>query len=54
MTTDFEALVREMRKAQKEFFRTRARDVLEKSKRLEHKVDKYLEERQNGMDLFDK
>ena len=53
MTDDFEKLVREMRKAQKEFFRTRSREALGKSKELEREVDKYLEERQLGGDLFD-
>ena len=51
--TDFENLVRNMRAAQKKYFRTRDRAVLEESKRLERDVDKYLEERQTGMDLFD-
>lgn len=51
--TDFETLVRNMRAAQKKFFRTRDRNVLEESKRLERDVDKYLEERDKGMDLFD-
>ena len=35
-------LVREMRAAQKEYFRTRAQSALVKSKELEHRVDEYL------------
>ena len=49
---DFESIVRQMRAAQKKYFRTRDRGVLEESKRLEREVDKYLEERQQGLDLF--
>ena len=41
-----------MRAAQKKYFKTRDRAVLEESKRLEREVDKYLEERSKGMDLF--
>lgn len=37
--TDFMQLVREMRKAQKEYFKTRDKDVLAKSKQLEKRVD---------------
>lgn len=37
--TEFMQLVREMRKAQKEYFKTRDRDVLAKSKQLEKRVD---------------
>ena len=48
----FEKLVRDMRAAQKKYFKTRDRTVLEESKRLEREVDKYLEERSKGMDLF--
>ena len=54
MTNTFEQLVREMRAAQKKYFKTRDRGVLEESKRLEREVDKYLDQRQTGMDLFDK
>lgn len=50
---NFEKLVRDMRAAQKKYFRTRDHAVLEESKRLEHDVDKYLEERNKGMDLFE-
>lgn len=39
---DFEQLVCEMRSAQKEYFRTRSKDVLQKSKQLEKRVDEYL------------
>ena len=51
-TDEFEALVRQMRAMQQRFFRTRDRKTLDESKRLEREVDKYLEERQKGMDLF--
>ena len=37
--TEFMQLVREMRKAQKEYFKSRDRDVLAKSKQLEKRVD---------------
>lgn len=37
--TEFMQLVREMRKAQKEYFKTRDRDVPAKSKQLEKRVD---------------
>ena len=37
--TEFMQLVREMRKAQKEYLKTRDRDVLAKSKQLEKRVD---------------
>ena len=37
--TEFMQLVREMRKAQKEYFKTRDRNVLAKSKQLEKRVD---------------
>ena len=36
---EFMQLVREMRKAQKEYFKTRDKDVLAKSKQLEKRVD---------------
>ena len=48
MTTgEFADLVQEMRDAQKTYFRTRSNDALEKSKYLEKKVDKLLEERKH-------
>ena len=50
--TEFEQLVAEMRKAQKDFFRTRNYKILEKSKELEKQVDQYLDEQVNGPDLF--
>ena len=37
--TEFMQLVREMRKAQKDYFKTRDKDVLAKSKQLEKRVD---------------
>ena len=39
---DFEKLVYEMRSAQINYFRTRSKEVLEQSKQLEKRVDKYL------------
>ena len=39
---EFIELVREMRNAQKEYFRTRDKNVLQKSKELERKVDAFL------------
>ena len=39
---DFMALVEKMRKAQVEFFKTRDRDVLHESKRLERQVDEEI------------
>lgn len=39
---EFFELVREMRNAQKEYFKTRDKNVLLKSKELERKVDAYL------------
>lgn len=51
MTTgEFADLVQEMRDAQKTYFRTRSNDALEKSKYLETKVDKLLEERRNRVE----
>lgn len=51
MTTgEFANLVQEMRDAQKTYFRTRSNDALEKSKYLETKVDKLLEERRNRVE----
>ena len=40
---EFIELVREMRNAQKEYFKTRSKDVLNRSKELERKVDNYLQ-----------
>ena len=42
--TDFEKLVSEMRAAQKEYFRTRAKDVLERAKSYERMVDLHLKD----------
>lgn len=39
---EFEKLVYEMRSAQINYFRTRSKEVLEQSKQLEKRVDKYL------------
>ena len=43
---DFKALVKEMRQAQKKYFRTRDKNVLAKSKELEAKVDEVLSDQQ--------
>ena len=40
---EFIELVREMRNAQKEYFKTRSKDVLNRSKELERKVDTELQ-----------
>ena len=45
---EFEKLVYEMRSAQKEYFRTRSKDVLQQSKQLEKRVDEYLKEKENN------
>lgn len=53
--TDFISLVRSMREAQKEYFRTRDANVLVKAKELEAKVDKVIsdaEEEDIGPKLF--
>lgn len=39
---DFFDLVREMREAQRSYFLTRSRDLLEKSKALEREVDREI------------
>lgn len=39
---EFVELVREMRNAQKEYFKTRDKNVLQRSKELERKVDSFL------------
>lgn len=39
---EFEKLVYEMRSAQKEYFRTRSKEELQRSKHLEKRVDEYL------------
>lgn len=40
---EFIELVREMRAAQKEYFKTRSKDVLSRSKELERNVDAELQ-----------
>lgn len=50
--TEFEKLVSDMRKAQKDFFRTHDYAVMRKAKELEKQVDQYLDEQVNGPDLF--
>ena len=53
---EFMQLVREMRKAQKEYFKTRDKDVLAKSKQLEKRVDDEIkkEELANNTQELDK
>ena len=41
---EFIELVREMRNAQREYFKTRDKKVLQRSKELERKVDSFLEQ----------
>ena len=48
--TDFEKLVKEMRDAQKTYFRTRDASVLQSSKRLEREVDKYIADRETEIE----
>lgn len=50
--TEFETLVKEMRKAQNAFFRTHDYSALDRSKELERQVDKYLADLETGPDLF--
>lgn len=45
---EFEKLVYEMRSAQKEYFRTRSKEVLQQSKQLGKRVDEYLKEKENN------
>ena len=55
--TEFMQLVREMRKAQKEYFKTRDRDVLAKSKQLEKRVDDEIKKEEglaNNQEQLDK
>lgn len=40
--SQFEQLVRDMRQAQKEYFRYRSQDALKRSKELEKQVDEWL------------
>lgn len=47
--TEFMQLVREMRKAQKEYFKTRDKDVLAKSKQLEKRVDDEIKEEEEAL-----
>ena len=42
ISVEFYSLVKEMREAQKEYFRTRSKDSLIKSKSLEKRVDEVL------------
>jgi hypothetical protein len=45
---EFIELVREMRNAQKEYFKTRSRDLLSKSKQLEKQVDDEIKRAKEG------
>ena len=45
---EFEKLVYEMRSAQKGYFRTRNKEVLQQSKQLEKRVDEYLINKKNN------
>ena len=47
--TKFMQLVREMRKAQKDYFKTRDRDVLAKSKQLEKRVDDEIKKEEEAL-----
>ena len=46
---EFRRLVTEMRHAQKEYFRTRSKQVLVMSKELERRVDKALNDEQKKL-----
>lgn len=48
----FRELVKEMRSAQREYFRTRSAEVLDKSKKLERKVDELLSDNNVQLILF--
>lgn len=48
---DFRALVRRMRDAQRRYFRTRDRAILEEAQRIEREVDAAIEQKAPG--LFD-
>mgnify|MGYP003426247189 CR=1 FL=1 len=56
--TEFMQLVREMRKAQKEYFKKRDRNVLAKSKQLEKRVDDEIKKEEalanNSQEQLDK
>lgn len=45
---EFEKLVLEIRCAQKEYFRTRSKEILQQSKLLERRVDEYLRGKKNN------
>ena len=45
---EFYALVANMRNAQKEYFKTRSRDMLSKSKQLEKQVDDEIKRAKEG------
>lgn len=52
--TDFEILVADMRKAQKDYFRTRLQSALRSAMELEKQVDEHIQKAQKAdEDLFD-
>lgn len=51
--TDFEILVADMRKAQKDYFRTRSQNALRSAKELEKQVDKHLKKAQKAEEDYD-
>lgn len=52
--TNFENLVADMRKAQKDYFRTRSQGALQSAKQLEKQVDEHIKKVQKEEDdLFD-
>lgn len=55
MTTgDFADLVKKMRDAQKEYFKTRSSDSLHRSKDYERKVDEVLSSREKRIKAYEK
>ena len=51
MTTNILNLVIEMRRAQKEYFRTRSKDILLVAKKLEAEVDREIAEIENEANI---
>jgi hypothetical protein len=45
---EFVELVRQMREAQRQYFKTRHTDALNRSKDLERRVDMWIKEQQNN------
>lgn len=52
--TDFEfiKLVARMRRAQKDFFKSKSYTVLQESKKLEQEVDQYIADQKKTKELF--